>query len=48
MEYLRFRGEYADVPIDEIAEDFNKHYAYADAMIKDADFDADVEREVNK
>ncbi len=45
MEYVRQRGEYADVPIAEIMETFRQ--AYADMQIQpSADFDADVAAEI--
>ena len=44
MEYVRQRGEFADVPIAEIMETFRQ--AYADMQIQpSADFDADVAAE---
>lgn len=46
MEYVRFRGESADVPIAAITRTFRKHYAMYD-LGDDADFDRDVEREVS-
>ncbi len=46
MEYVRQRGEFADVPIAEIVETFRQAYA---SMPADAasDFDADVARETS-
>jgi transglutaminase-like putative cysteine protease len=44
MEYLKFRGEYPDVPIDKMEETFRKHYP-SELSMKDADFDHDVEQE---
>lgn len=44
MEYVRFRGEYPDVPIDRIAETFRREYPGADALAA-GDFDRDVARE---
>ncbi len=44
MEYVRDRGEYADVPIDEIAVDFRQNYS--EPMPSDSfDFDQDVDQE---
>lgn len=44
MEYVRFRGEMADVPLDEIRNTFERYYsAVLSAM--DANFDQDVNRE---
>lgn len=45
MEYVNFRGEYPDVPIDAIAKTFRKHYPSVDHVEDGADFDRDVERE---
>jgi transglutaminase-like putative cysteine protease len=55
MEYLRYRGEYADIPIDEIIATFSEFYPYmkllssgsgsASTLGADADFDRDVELE---
>ncbi len=44
MEYLKFRGEYPDVPITEIEASFQSEFA-SDLSIKDADFDHDVMQE---
>lgn len=44
MEYLAYRGEFADVPIDEIAETFRREYL-RDASRIQADFESDVEQE---
>jgi len=44
MEYLKFRGEYPDVPIDKIEETFKGEFS-SDLSLKDADFDHDVEQE---
>lgn len=41
MEYVRYRGEFADVPIDLIAEDFRREYSFL-LSAKDADFEGDV------
>jgi len=45
MEYLKFRGEYPDVPLDEIEKTFQEQSSYVSTM-KDADFDQDVEQEI--
>jgi transglutaminase-like putative cysteine protease len=48
MEYVRYRGEFVDVPLDEMTATFREHYPY---MFEDtdrlqaADFDADVDGE---
>src|SRR4030042_713284 len=43
MEYLRFRGEYPDVPAAEIEETFRREYPSVQGI--EADFDHDVARE---
>ena len=46
MEYIRFHGEYDDVPLAKMTEDLLKLYpAMARTSAVDADFDADVEAE---
>lgn len=45
MEYLRFHGEYDDVPIDEIMACFRQHYSGSMVQAQSADFDRDVELE---
>jgi len=44
MEYLRLRGEYADVPREEIIADFNAHYPQL-PRLDQASFEQDVARE---
>lgn len=44
MEYLRVRGEYPDVPIDQIRETFQREYP-SDISWTQADFDHDVDQE---
>ncbi len=44
MEYLAYRGEFADVPIDQIMETFHREYL-VDPSWNKADFDRDVELE---
>lgn len=44
MEYVRFRGEYADVPIAAVAETFEREYAYMKAG-RGGDFDREVDKE---
>lgn len=41
MEYLRYRGEYADVPIDEIRRDFAQHYPEL-GQLRAGNFDREV------
>jgi transglutaminase-like putative cysteine protease len=45
MAYIRYRGEYADAPLEQIKATFEQHYALADSLHR-ADFDADVKREL--
>jgi len=47
MEYLAYRGEFADVPIDQIMETFRREYLVDPSWDK-ADFDRDVELETGK
>lgn len=44
MEYLAFRGEHADVPLDDMRRVFDEKYPGM-ARLHEADFDRDVERE---
>jgi len=44
MEYLRYRGEFTDVPIDQIMETFRREYSL-DLLLKKANFDREVEQE---
>jgi transglutaminase-like putative cysteine protease len=44
MEYLAYRGEFADVPLDQIAETFRREYL-KDFFWNQADFDREVEQE---
>lgn len=46
MEYLAYRGEFADVPVVAMAADFRLHYPHIETMLGDGDFAADVEAEV--
>jgi hypothetical protein len=48
MDYLKYRGEFADVPIDLIIDTFRREYGADDAAIeslKGADFDREADRE---
>ena len=47
MEYINFRGEYPDVPLDEIEETFQTYYSSYSSE-KNADFDQDVELETSE
>ncbi|MCX5818652.1 MAG: transglutaminase family protein [Deltaproteobacteria bacterium] len=44
MEYLAYRGEFADVPLDQIAETFRREYL-KDSSWNQADFESEVEQE---
>jgi len=44
MEYLGYRGEFAEVPLEQIAETFRRAYEEDDSLGQ-ADFEKDVERE---
>ena len=46
MEYLHMRGEYADTPIAAIKQSFAEHYGVLLRETAVADFDKDVEQEV--
>lgn len=45
MEYIRFRGEYDDVPLADMIAVFKKHYAGSKTDAPQGEFDADVEEE---
>ncbi|MBS3759522.1 MAG: transglutaminase family protein [Desulfobacterales bacterium] len=45
MEYIHYRGEYADLPLDAIIETFRRAYAPPDDEWRSADFDRDVKQE---
>jgi transglutaminase-like putative cysteine protease len=45
MEYIRYRGHYADLPLSEIIEAYEKHYPkelFDDTMVSDGDFHDDA------
>jgi transglutaminase-like putative cysteine protease len=46
MEYIRYRGEFTDVPIDQIAETFGREY-FIGPEWDNAEFDRDVELEMS-
>jgi transglutaminase-like putative cysteine protease len=49
MEYLRYRGEFADVPLDEIIATFLKEYPVPESFTSNTgDFDKDVDEETSK
>ncbi len=45
MEYLKYRGEFADPPLDQIIETFSREYSPDKLLSKEADFDREVEQE---
>ena len=45
MEYLRFHGEYDDLPLDEIMASFVKHYSGTMVEAPTGDFDREVDEE---
>jgi len=45
MEYLRYRGEFADVPLHDMIETFMKEYQPDESWNQGADFDREVDRE---
>ncbi len=47
MEYIAFRGEYADVPIDQIRDTFHREYPFFRQLAKSEDFEEDVRRETS-
>ncbi len=48
MEYIAYRAEFADVPLDEITETFRREYLPANDEWRSADFDKDVDEEIKK
>ena len=48
MEYLGYRGEYVDVPLDKMKETFRIEYAADESSWKQGDFDREVEQETSK
>jgi transglutaminase-like putative cysteine protease len=47
MEYLRNRGEFADVPLDQILATFRKEYLAESNILDGSDFDQDVDEETS-
>jgi transglutaminase-like putative cysteine protease len=45
MEYLRYRGEFADLPFVEMTTDFARFYAHMMDQIRNGDFEAEVRHE---
>jgi len=48
MEYLGYRGEYVDVPLDKMMETFRIEYSADETTWKQGDFDREVEQETSK
>ena len=48
MEYLRYRGEFADVPLNEMMDTFRREYQPDESWKQDADFEREVEQEKPK
>ena len=46
MEYLAYRGEYVDVPLERMQADFRRLYPHMSEDLGGNDFDSDVEAEV--
>ena len=45
MEYVTFRGEFTDVPLQQILEDMDKYYPKLNDSLSKADFDREVAQE---
>lgn len=45
MEYIRFRGEFDDLPLEEMVSVFAKHYSRSKMGAPEGDFEADVDEE---
>lgn len=45
MEYLHYRGEFDEVPLQEMLSTFAEHYSFGNDAMEGADFDADVQAE---
>jgi len=48
MEYVKFRGEYADVPLDLIIQDMAQHYPQMTGMVSGGDFEQEVTKETSQ
>ena len=46
MEYLGYRGEFVDVPLDQMVADFAAYYPHMNDELGDKDFDREVDAEV--
>jgi transglutaminase-like putative cysteine protease len=45
MEYLRYRGEFADVPLNDMMDTFRREYQPDETWKQEADFEREVEQE---
>ena len=48
MEYVTFRGEFCDVPLQQIIDDMEKYYPKLGDNLTQANFDAEVEKEIGR
>ncbi|MBW2648800.1 MAG: transglutaminase family protein [Deltaproteobacteria bacterium] len=48
LEYLRYRGEFTDVPLDQMLETFRREYTTDESSWKEANFDREVEQETRE
>jgi len=48
MEYVRDRGEFADVPVEDLQRTFREKYPSMGFGLEDADFEGDVARETGR
>jgi len=48
MEYLQYRGEFADVPLNEMMDTFRREYQPDESWNQEADFEREVEQEKPK
>lgn len=48
MEYVRDRGEFADVPLEDLQRTFREHYSSLESRLENADFDRDVAAEAGR
>ena len=48
MEYLRYRGEFADVPLNDMMDTFRREYQPDESWNQEADFEREVEQEKPK
>jgi len=48
MEYLAYRGEFVDVPLDALVADFQRYYPHLSEGLHGADFEREVDVEVSR